>query len=156
VVWSDVAYELAVSNTALPKALEYAQHAVEQQESESRGVNLSKLTPDDLARTRRIGSFWDTLGWVHFRLGHLDEAETYLYAAWLLSQSPTVGDHLGQVYEQQNKTAKAIHMYRLALATPEGNVPRRSMGRDAPPAGKVKRHKGAHFTGTAARRSQWK
>lgn len=30
-----------------------------------------------------------------------------------------IGDHLGQVYEQQKKTEKAIHTYRLVLATPE-------------------------------------
>jgi hypothetical protein len=63
--------------------------------------------------------FWDTLGWVYFRLGRLDEAETYLYAAWLLLQGGIEADHLGQVYEQEKKTEKAIHMYRLALTEPQ-------------------------------------
>jgi hypothetical protein len=35
-------------------------------------------------------------------------------------QGNVEAEHLGQVYEQQKKTEKAIHMYRLALATPEG------------------------------------
>jgi hypothetical protein len=34
----------------------------------------------------------------------------------LLSQRVVVADHLGQVYEKQNKTAAAVKMYRLALA----------------------------------------
>jgi len=38
-----------------------------------------------------------------------------------LQQSPVVADHLGQVYERQKKTGKAIHMYRLALSTPESH-----------------------------------
>ena len=122
-VWNDVGYELADANVDLPKALEYAQHAVDAQEMESHDVELSNLLPEDLACTRKIGSFWDTLGWVHFRFGHLDLAESYLHAAWLLLQSPVVADHLGQVYEQQKKTDKAIHMYRLALATPEAHAP---------------------------------
>jgi tetratricopeptide (TPR) repeat protein len=69
----------------------------------------------------KIASFWDTLGWVEFRAGHLDRAESYLNASWLLSQMAVAADHLGQVYEQEKKTEKAIHMYRLAVATPEGH-----------------------------------
>jgi tetratricopeptide (TPR) repeat protein len=120
---NNVAYELANGNADLPKALEYAQRAVEQEEMDSHAIDLSHLLPDNLAATRRIGSYWDTLGWVHFRIGNLAQAESFLNAAWLLSQDPVEADHLGQVYEQQKKTAKAIHMYRLALATPQGNVP---------------------------------
>jgi len=122
-MWNDVAYELADANADLPKALEYAQHAVDAQETESHYVHLPNLLPDDLACTQKIGFFWDTLGWVHFRLGHLDQAENYLQAAWLLQQASVVADHLGQVYEQQKQTKKAIHMYRLALAIPEAHAP---------------------------------
>lgn len=118
---NDIAYELADANASLPKALEYAQHAVDAQEKESYGVDLANLLPEDLASTRLIGAYWDTLGWVHFRLGNLDQAESYLYAAWLLSQGALEADHLGQVYEQQKKRDKAIHMYRVALSTPESH-----------------------------------
>ena len=118
---NDIGYELAEANASLPKALEYAQQAVDRQEKESYDIDLSNLLPEDLRCTQKIGSFWDTLGWVHFRLGHLDQAESYIHAAWLLSQAAVVADHLGQVYEQQKKTENAIHMYRLALATPEAH-----------------------------------
>jgi Tfp pilus assembly protein PilF len=117
--FNDIAYELADANISLPKALEYAQHAVDKQEKESFDVSLSDLLPEDLVCTQKIGTFWDTLGWVQFRLGHYDQAEAYLQAAWLLSQMAVVADHLGQVYEQEKKTEKAIHMYRLANAVPE-------------------------------------
>ena len=121
--WNDVAYEFAEANVNLPKALEYAQDAVHSQETESHDVDLSNLLPEDLQRTVKIGMDWDTLGWVHFRLGQLDQAETYLHAAWLLSQGGVEADHLGQVYEQQKKTEKAIHMYRMALSMPETQAP---------------------------------
>jgi tetratricopeptide (TPR) repeat protein/transglutaminase-like putative cysteine protease len=123
VMLNHVAYELAEANASLSKALEYAQQAVDKQEKESHDLKLSNLLPEDLACTRMIGMFWDTLGWVHFRLGHFDQAESYLQAAWLLSQDAVIGDHLGQVYEQQKKTEKAIHMYRLVLATPQAHAP---------------------------------
>ena len=122
-MWNDVGYELADANVNLPKALEYARNAVNLQETASRDVDLSKLLPEDLACTRTIGAYWDTLGWAYFRLGHLDQAESYLHAAWSLSQGPAEADHLGQVYEQQKKTDKAIHMYRLAIGVPGEHAP---------------------------------
>lgn len=85
-------------------------------------MDLANLLPEDLECTQKLGFYWDTLGWVHFRLGHLDQAESYLHAAWLLLQGAVEADHLGQVYEQQKKTEKAIHMYRLALSTPESHL----------------------------------
>ncbi len=120
-ILNDVAYELAENSASLPKALEYAQRAVDAQEKESHDVDLANLLTGDLECTAKIGPYWDTLGWVHFRLGHLDQAESYLRAAWLLSQYAVIADHLGQVYEQQKKTQEAIHMYRLALSTPESH-----------------------------------
>jgi tetratricopeptide (TPR) repeat protein len=116
---NNVAYELAEANADLANALKYAQRAVSENEKKSGGVQLAKLQTEDLACTQSIGNAWDTLGWVQFRLGHLDQAESYIHAAWLLSQASVVGDHLGQVYEQEKKTEKAIHVYRLALAVPE-------------------------------------
>ncbi len=71
---NNVAYELAEANTGLPKALEYAQRAVDLQEKQSHDVDLSNLLAEDLSCTRKIGMFWDTLGWVYFRLGNLDKA----------------------------------------------------------------------------------
>lgn len=120
--FNDVAYELAEANTSLPKALEYAERAVDQQEHQSHDIKLAALLTEDLDCTMKIASFWDTLGWVEFRLRHFDRAESYLNASWLLSQMAVVADHLGQVYEQEKKTDKAIHMYRLAMATPDGRA----------------------------------
>jgi tetratricopeptide (TPR) repeat protein len=122
-IWNDVAYELAIANVNLSKALDYAQRAVDAQEMESHNVLLTNLRPSDLNCMVKIGAYWDTLGWVHFRMGHLDQAESYLYAAWLLSEGGIEADHLGQVYEQQKKIDQAIHMYRLALSTPESHAP---------------------------------
>ena len=118
---NSIAYDFAEANSNLPRALEYAQRGVDEQEKESHHVELSNLLSDDLACTQRLGYLWDTLGWIHFRLGHLQQAESYIRASWLLSQEGLVADHLGQVYEQQKQNEKAIHLYRLALATPEAH-----------------------------------
>jgi tetratricopeptide (TPR) repeat protein len=79
---NDIAYDFAEANAHLDKALEYAQHAVAEVEGESRDIDLSNLLTDDLACVQELAYFWDTLGWVHFRLGHLDLAESYIRASW--------------------------------------------------------------------------
>jgi Tfp pilus assembly protein PilF len=122
-IMNDAAYELADTNVDLPKALEFAKKAVNKQEEQSHELELSSLLPDDLACTRKIASFWDTLGWAAFRAGHMNEAEDYLRAAWLLQQSSVVADHLAQVYEHQKRTQEAIHTYRLALSTSDAFAP---------------------------------
>jgi tetratricopeptide (TPR) repeat protein len=52
----------------------------------------------------------DSLGWVHFRLGNLDEARRHLQRAWDLSKDSEIGAHLGEVMWAQGDrdAARAI------------------------------------------------
>jgi tetratricopeptide (TPR) repeat protein len=111
-----VAYELAEENKNLPIALEYSQKAVRHAEEQTQKLKLDDLTVMDLESTKVLAFDWDTLGWVYFRMGELDKAEKYLQSAWLLSEGPVEGEHLGEVYEQQKRKAAAVQLYRLALA----------------------------------------
>ncbi len=113
--FNNTGYELAEANKQLPLALEYAERAVREDELLSAKVKLSDLKKEDLAYTPALAAYWDTLGWVHFRMGNLDKAESYLNSAWTLSQSPTIGEHLGKVYEKQQRNEAAVHIYRMAL-----------------------------------------
>jgi Flp pilus assembly protein TadD len=117
-VLNNVAFALANANQDLPDALQYAQKAVHDEELASQKVNLSSLENSDLQYTVALASYWDTLGWVYFRLEQLDQADVFLSAAWQLSQYAVVADHLAQLYEQQHKTKDAVHMYLLAPACP--------------------------------------
>jgi len=91
------------------------ERAVQEEEQLSAKVKLSDLKKEDLAYTSSLAAYWDSLGWVYFRMGNLERAEKYLKAAWTLSESPTVGDHLGQVYERQHQKDAAVQIYRLAI-----------------------------------------
>jgi tetratricopeptide (TPR) repeat protein len=112
-----VGYELADANVRLDDAIHYSEQAVEQQENATSTINLEDLTIDDLGKMPALAAYWDTLGWAHFRLGHMEKAEKYLNAAWRLTQSPASGDHLGQLYEKTGNRQKAINFYALTLAT---------------------------------------
>ena len=122
VLFNDIAYTLAEAQKNLVLALEYAQKAVAQEETLSQKINITDLQTKDLYHAGTLAAFWDTLGWVHFRLGNFDQAEKYLLPVWILSQSPAAADHLGQVYERNHKRQDAIRMYRLALQSP-GRTP---------------------------------
>jgi tetratricopeptide (TPR) repeat protein len=119
-MYNNIGYEMAETEKQLPLALEYAAKAVRDVEDASQKVQLSSIQNEDLGLTNGIAAYWDTLGWVHFRMGHLQLAEKYLKASWDLSQSPVMADHLAQVYEKENKKTEAIHLYKLALAVSSG------------------------------------
>jgi tetratricopeptide (TPR) repeat protein len=117
-VWfNNAGYELADANKQLPLALQYAEKAVREEEQASSKVKLSDLKNEDLGYTHSLAAYWDTLGWVYFRIGNLQQAEKYLNAAWALSLGATEGDHLGKVYEQEHKKEQAVRIYHLALAS---------------------------------------
>jgi Flp pilus assembly protein TadD len=118
VVWNNVAYALAEHNLELDKAAQYAESAIAATAANLRNVELARLSLDDLKQVASVGVYWDTLGWVNFRKGDLDQAERYIRAAWLLNQHGEVGDHLAQIYEKHGEKEKAAHMYAEAIAAP--------------------------------------
>jgi tetratricopeptide (TPR) repeat protein len=112
---NSVAYELAEKKKSLPLALEYAEKAVRAEEEQSSKVQIAQLQPLEFTMSTRLAAYWDTLGWVHFQMGNVDAAEKYLKAAWAISQSADIGDHLGQVYEKRGSKRQAVHAYSLAF-----------------------------------------
>ena len=112
---NDVAYEMAEADTNLPDAIAYSQRSVKEAEDRSQKVDLENIQNADLRLTGTISEYWDTLGWIYFKMGDLTQAESYLTSAWQLSQEGVIGDHLGQVYEKERKLPAALHVYTLAL-----------------------------------------
>ena len=112
---NDVAYEMAEAGTNLPDALSYSKRSVKEVEERSQKVDLENIQKADLQLPFTIYEYWDTLGWIYFKMGDLPRAESYLNSAWQIGQDGVVGDHLGQVYEKEQKLAAALNMYRLAL-----------------------------------------
>jgi tetratricopeptide (TPR) repeat protein len=112
---NDVAYEMAEADTNFPEALTYSQRSVKEIEERSQKLDFEKIQKADRQLPMSVTSYWDTLGWIYFKMGDLAKAEVYLNSAWELGQYAVVGDHLGQVYEKEKKLPAAVHMYNLAL-----------------------------------------
>ncbi|MFZ0579538.1 MAG: DUF3857 domain-containing protein [Candidatus Acidiferrales bacterium] len=128
VTLNDAAYVLADKGVDLEDALKYAERSVGEAESDSAEIDLDNLAFDNLKQTTSLAAGWDTLGWVHFRLGHFDLAEKYLNAAWVLDQDAVSADHLGQLYEKLGKTHEAVIAYSHALSA-VGTHPENSAAR---------------------------
>src|SRR6266851_791720 len=77
---------------------------------------LDRLGPSAFSSMRLVALAWSRMGWAKFQRGENLAAMQFLTSAWLLSQSGTVGNRLGQVLEKQGQAEKARHMYALAVA----------------------------------------
>lgn len=93
---NNYAYSLAERETQLEEALAMAQQAVE-------------LAP-------RQASFLDTLGWVHYKLGNLYDARTWMERAVETGEaSAAVYEHLGDVLQALNLPDQARTQWQKAL-----------------------------------------
>lgn len=115
-LWNNIAYELAQSNSNLEKAQEYAESALASVTSALRNVSVEHVSMRDIAGVSALGSYWDTLGWVAYKKGEVEKAKKYIEASWQLSHSAEVADHLGQIYEKEGKRDEAIRFYAQALS----------------------------------------
>jgi tetratricopeptide (TPR) repeat protein len=84
-----------------------------------RGIRLEEareLLEKAVAREPRNGAYLDSLGWVYFRLGRLEKAQSYLLAAKQHEpDDPTIEEHLGDLSERQGDIQRAIAHWEHAL-----------------------------------------
>ena len=57
----------------------------------------------------------DSLGWVHYRLGNLNEAVKYLRQAYEVQADPEIAAHLGEVLWKQGQQVEAQKIWESAL-----------------------------------------
>lgn len=77
---------------------------------------FDRLGPSAFSAMRLVALAWARMGWAKYLKGENLAAMQFLNSAWLLSQSGTVANRLGQALEKQGQRDKARHMYALAAA----------------------------------------
>jgi tetratricopeptide (TPR) repeat protein len=115
-VWNNIAYQLSLKKEHLDRAQQYSESSVSATAAALRNLSLDRLTQQDLPLVPSLIAYWDTLGWVHFAEGNLEQAEKYVSAAWGLGHHGEVGDHLGQIYEKRGDKDKAERTYALSMS----------------------------------------
>jgi len=114
-VWNNIAYQLSLKRAHLDVARRYAESAVTSTAASLRNASLDQLSLRDLRSTSALASYWDTLGWIEFADGNVEKALMYAFAAWQVTQSAEVADHLGQIHAKRGDRDKAEYFYALSL-----------------------------------------
>ena len=83
---------------------------------------FDRLPPSAFSAMQLVALAWARMGWAKSLKGENLAAMQFLNSAWLLSQSGTVANRLGQVLEKQGQHDKARHMYALAVAAGGADV----------------------------------
>jgi tetratricopeptide (TPR) repeat protein/transglutaminase-like putative cysteine protease len=81
---------------------------------------FDRLPPSAFSSMRLVALAWARMGWAKYLKGEDLAAMQFLNSAWLLSQSGTVANRLGQVYEKAGQREKAQRFYELAKACGAG------------------------------------
>jgi tetratricopeptide (TPR) repeat protein len=105
---NDLGYQLADRNRNLDEAEKMIRKAVE----------VDRLQRREDPEAEDNAAYLDSLGWVLFRRGKLDEARDWLEKAVALPQGaddPTVWDHLGDVYFKLDLPGKAKDAWQNAI-----------------------------------------
>jgi len=110
---NDLGYLMADQGKNLPEAEELIRQAIElDRQQKHQGANAGSEDEQDNA------AFVDSLGWVLFRRGRVQEALHELLRATTLPEGddPVIWDHLGDVYLRQGESAKARDSWSKAIS----------------------------------------
>lgn len=127
---ADLMYVLAqeTENAAALNALGYtlADQTDRLDEAEALIYKAFELLPDDAAVT-------DSMGWIAFKQGRLDEAEFYLRQALDLDDNPEIAAHLGEVLWELGRKDEARSVWDKAVqSTPDNKVLNKTLERLQP------------------------
>jgi TonB family protein len=125
-IFNSAAYALAKRNVEIGTAEKWSNTCLNIEKARPQNVQLNHLTPEHLGHVGLIAAYWDTRGWIYFLRGDTANARSYVEAAWSLRADPTVGDHLGQIYEKAGYSEKAGMTYAMAIAS--ADLPTRTSG----------------------------
>jgi tetratricopeptide (TPR) repeat protein len=99
--YNALGYGLAERSDRLPEALELIEKAI-------------TLSPND-------PYIMDSLGWVHYRMGNINQGLSYLRQAYVLNPDPEIAAHLGEVLWVQGTKDEAEKIWRTTLKNHPGN-----------------------------------
>jgi tetratricopeptide (TPR) repeat protein len=119
-ILNDAAYILSDAGLELPLSESSTRTALTKLSDESNSWTLDEDPGTLYKQSRLISATWDTLGWILYREGKLDEALNYLQPAWLDQPRLETGQHVGEVLTARGDRAGALATYQMAIATVRG------------------------------------
>lgn len=118
-IFNSAAYALAKRNVEIEIAEKWSEKCLSIENTRLQDISLDHLTADQLNYVFWMSNYWDTRGWIYFLRGDNTKARSYLEASWSLLPNPSVGGHLGQIYEKSGRLEEAVKVYAMAIAAAE-------------------------------------
>jgi tetratricopeptide (TPR) repeat protein len=114
---NNAAYELANAGQALEQTEKAARAALKEMDEASNAWTLDENPEMLIGKSNLIVATWDTVGWILYREGKVDEAQDYVRAAWRNTQHAEVGGHVGELLAAKGDKDGALTAYQFALVT---------------------------------------
>lgn len=118
---NNAAYLLSETGRNLSVAEEASRRSIAKLEADSADITADQANSHAFAEANLLIAGWDTLGWILFKEGKLDEAKPLLSAAWHASLRAEVGGHLARLYEARGDKADALSTWNFAAAALNDN-----------------------------------
>ena len=90
-VLNDAGYVLAETGLDLPYAEEVSRKSINVLEAKTAAITPAEVNSNAFAQSRLLIAAWDTLGWILFREGKLEQAEPLIIAGWRNAFVPDAG-----------------------------------------------------------------
>ena len=116
-IFNSAAYVLAKRNIEVGIAEKWSEACLTIEKTRFQNIPLDHLTPEQLNYVHWMSAYWDTRGWIYFLRSDNDAARSYVGASWSLRADPSVGDHLGRIYEKLDRPEDAAKLYAMAVAS---------------------------------------
>jgi TonB family protein len=123
-IFNSAAYVLANRNIELGMAEKWSDACLTIEKARLQNISIDHPTPEQLNYANWISAYWDTRGWIYFMRGDTSNARSYAEATWSLRTNPSVGYHLGRIYEKLGRPEDAAKIYAMAIAS--ADLPTRS------------------------------
>lgn len=122
VVLNNAAYTLSETGMDLPIAEDASRKSIASYEEKSTTMTTEMANSKAFSDAELLIASWDTLGWILFKEGKLDQARPLISATWRASLDPESGDHLGQIDEAAGRNDQAATDYALAQSALNKNT----------------------------------
>jgi tetratricopeptide (TPR) repeat protein len=113
---NEVAWYLEEAGVYPKEALDYSKRSVRGIAGETMDISPEDTEAADFQLMPALAAAWDTLGWIYFRAQDFHAAKPYLEAAWQLSQTPLIGEHLVEVLQKLGEPRAAASVCARGLA----------------------------------------
>lgn len=111
-----IAHVLAARNIRLSEADSLGEQSVNRLEQETSALALEKISASDFETMELLAEYWDTLGWIRYTQGKVEEAKRYCRIAWEVGGEGLYIGHVARVAVKENDNASAIHELEVAMS----------------------------------------